>query len=69
MNLLKKHQNRGPLPLRDLEGKIALVTGASSGIGRAIAIEMGRRGASVVVNYIGRADGARNTSGAYRRSR
>src|SRR5581483_5188284 len=41
-----------------LQGKVALVTGASSGIGRAIAIEMGRRGAQVVVNYAGHADAA-----------
>jgi 3-oxoacyl-[acyl-carrier protein] reductase len=34
-----------------LEGKLALVTGASRGIGRAIAAELGRAGASVVVGY------------------
>jgi NAD(P)-dependent dehydrogenase (short-subunit alcohol dehydrogenase family) len=34
---------------RQLEGKIALVTGASSGIGRASAVELARRGAKVVV--------------------
>ncbi|MDY0012422.1 MAG: 3-oxoacyl-ACP reductase FabG [Rhodocyclaceae bacterium] len=32
----------------ELEGQIALVTGASRGIGRAIALELGRRGATVV---------------------
>ena len=35
-----------------LKGQTALVTGASSGIGRAIAISLGKAGANVVVNYI-----------------
>jgi len=35
----------------NLSGKSAIVTGASRGIGRAIAIELAVRGASVVVNY------------------
>lgn len=36
----------------DLKDKRALVTGANSGIGREIALALGRNGASVVVNYI-----------------
>jgi 3-oxoacyl-[acyl-carrier protein] reductase len=34
-----------------LEGRTALVTGGSRGIGRAIALELGRAGASVIVGY------------------
>jgi 3-oxoacyl-[acyl-carrier protein] reductase len=36
---------------RPLAGKIALITGAGRGIGRGIALELGKRGASIVVNY------------------
>ena len=39
-------------PQQSLQGQKALVTGASSGIGRAIAIALGQSGADVVVNYV-----------------
>jgi 3-oxoacyl-[acyl-carrier protein] reductase len=41
-----------------LEGKSALVTGASRGIGRAIAVELARAGAAVVIGYRSGADDA-----------
>ncbi len=36
-----------------LDGKVAVITGASSGIGKAIALRFGAEGAKVVVNYLG----------------
>lgn len=39
--------------MRKLEGKVAVVTGASRGIGRAIALKLADEGAKVIVNYSG----------------
>jgi glucose 1-dehydrogenase len=43
---------RGAIPPQLLKGQNALVTGANSGIGRATAVDLGRAGADVVVNYV-----------------
>lgn len=42
----------------ELEGKVAIVTGAASGIGEACALAMAREGASVTIDYVGSADAA-----------
>jgi 3-oxoacyl-[acyl-carrier protein] reductase len=46
-----------------LEGKTALVTGASRGIGRAIAAELAQAGATVVVGYLSGRDEAEELAG------
>ena len=44
-----------------LQGKVALVTGAGTGIGQALAVRFAREGAHVGINYHRNADGARQT--------
>jgi 3-oxoacyl-[acyl-carrier protein] reductase len=46
------------LPERELEGRVALVTGGSRGIGAAVSRELGDAGAEVVVNFVSSADAA-----------
>ncbi len=49
--------------MNDLQDKVVLVTGASTGIGAAVAQEFGRRGASVVVHYFSSRDAANSVAG------
>ncbi|MFP6680224.1 MAG: SDR family oxidoreductase [Dehalococcoidia bacterium] len=48
----------------DLSGKVALVTGGSRGIGRAIALELASRGADIAFNYFRNHSAARGTEEA-----
>ena len=50
---------RGSGKLRD---KVAIVTGAASGIGRAVAIAFAREGADVVISYLSEEEDARETA-------
>ncbi|MGC2639068.1 MAG: glucose 1-dehydrogenase [Acidobacteriaceae bacterium] len=47
--------------MQRLQGKVAIVTGAGSGIGQGIAIRLGREGAKVVIDYVGSESGADDT--------
>ena len=49
---------------RDLEGRVALVTGGGRGIGRAIAVNLARRGANLVVAYLRNRGAAEETCAA-----
>src|SRR5262245_29858226 len=52
---------------RELLGKVALVTGAARGIGRAIALRLAQDGAAVVINYAGSAPQAQEGVGLIER--
>src|SRR5215469_10064917 len=50
--------------MNGLEGKTAIVTGGSSGIGQAIAVGLGHEGVNVAINYVGQPEGAGATKDA-----
>lgn len=47
--------------MRDLEGKVALVTGGSRGIGKAVSLNLARRGSNIVVAYLRNRSAAEET--------
>jgi glucose 1-dehydrogenase len=73
---MRKRMDEGDLPpvvmpsceiRRTLSGQKALVTGASSGIGKGVALALGRAGADVVVNYVARPEQAEEVVAAIRK--
>jgi acetoacetyl-CoA reductase len=54
--------------MADLKGKACLVTGGSRGIGRAIALELGRCGASVAVGFVSNEEAAEQVAAEIARS-
>jgi glucose 1-dehydrogenase len=54
----------GRTAMKGLQGKVAVVTGGSSGIGQAIAIRLGEEGVNVAINYVGPVEGAEATKEA-----
>ncbi len=51
------------MPMENLEGRAALITGSSRGLGREIALELARRGCDVAINYLAREDLALGVAG------
>src|ERR1700727_276985 len=49
---------------KDLDGKVALVTGAQQGIGRSIAIAFAEAGADIAINYLDDLDAAKHVAAA-----
>lgn len=51
MTIIPKDRIEAMDEMKNLQGKVAIVTGGSRGIGSTIAIELARKGANVVINY------------------
>lgn len=56
------------ITMKELEGKVALVTGSSTGLGDAIALELGAPGASVALNYAHRTQRAEKALASFNSS-
>src|SRR5690554_287855 len=61
----RRQEPKGKSDMTDFASKTAIVTGAASGIGEAIALELGRRGAHVIVSDMD-AEGSERVAGAIR---
>lgn len=61
---LRVNRGEGSVRMQRLAGKVAIVTGAGTGIGQGIAKRLGSEGAKVIVDYIGDPAGAKETQAA-----
>jgi enoyl-[acyl-carrier protein] reductase III len=61
---MTKNSRRNAAPSAELAGKVALVTGASRGIGRAIALKLGAAGCDIAANYFNAHDEAESLCAA-----
>ncbi len=55
-------------PFDILQAKTAVITGSGRGIGRAIALELGRHGANIAVNYFRHPEAAEGTAAEVRQA-
>ncbi|KQV33286.1 NAD(P)-dependent oxidoreductase [Rhizobium sp. Root1204] len=62
MNPIPDHGEKSYKGNGKLEGKVALITGADSGIGKAVAIAFAREGADIVISYLNEDDDAQDTA-------
>jgi NAD(P)-dependent dehydrogenase (short-subunit alcohol dehydrogenase family) len=62
MQPVPDHGERSYRGNKKLEGKVALITGADSGIGKAVAIAFAREGADILISYLNEDDDAKDTA-------